>query len=363
MQPLTGWEEANGRCNLPGNTENIFMTVSSQSVPGETIPKFAPPGEGKITEALLARPPFMERVGELVPRRLKAEAKYRPNRENKGETAPVIWSRGVIMAMLRWGLKCAGIYERGQSNALDLRLVEKEIITDTLPEELSGFRILQLSDLHLPARFPRFAEKAASILDGVEVDLCVLTGDYRWGYYGSLDHLPVQIRQILAGVNSRYGTVACLGNHDILKVGEVLEGAKVPVLYNEGVAIVRNHATLWACGIDDPHNYGCDRLDRAVQDAPEGAFIVLLSHTPERISKAEKAGVSLYLTGHTHGGQIRLPMLGALSKNASCTWEQAMGLWRHGKMHGYTTTGLGTTDLPVRYNCPPEAVVITLRCG
>ncbi|NLV45058.1 MAG: metallophosphoesterase [Candidatus Hydrogenedentes bacterium] len=339
------------------------MTIPVKPIPAETNPVGVPPGGGLLTEGLLARPPFMERVGDLAPRRIKAEARFRPHLKNKQETSPVIWWRGLAMDLLRWGLTLAGLYERGKHNALDLRLVEKEIVVDTLPERLDGFRILQVSDIHLPARFPRFAEKAAAMLAGVEVDLCVLTGDYRWGYYGSLDHVPVQLGRILAGITSRWGTVACLGNHDILKVGEVLEAARIPVLYNEGAAIVQKDAVLWVCGIDDPHNYGCDRLDLAVRDAPEGAFIVLLSHTPERISKAEKAGVSLYLTGHTHGGQIRLPVLGALSKNASCTREQALGLWRHGKMQGYTTSGLGTTDLPVRYNCPPEAALITLRRG
>ncbi len=319
------------------------------------------PGAGLITETLLARPPILERAGDLVSKRLKGEDYYRPHRKDKDEMSPAIWWRGLSMGILRRFLVLAGLYERGLRNALDLSLSKREIIIETLPQDLAGFRILQVSDLHLPRRFPQFAAKVAALLDGVEVDLCVLTGDYRWGYYGSLDHVTAQLHQILSGVKSRYGTVACLGNHDIMAVGEALESAKIPVLFNEGTPIIQGNATLWVCGIDDPYAYGCDRLDLAVQDAPPDAFILLLSHTPDRIKKAEKAGVSLYLTGHTHGGQIRLPLVGALSKNAACTQEQAMGLWRHGNMHGYTTTGLGTTDLPVRFNCQPEAVILTLQ--
>ena len=333
------------------------MTVTTSN------PVPAPPGAGLLTEALLARQPVLVRAADFMARRLKGEARFRPHQQNKDELSPVIWWRGIGMEALRWALVLVGLYERGRQNAMDLRLVHRDIVMPNLPQDLSGFRILQLSDLHLPRLRPEFAAKAAALVVGVDVDLCVLTGDYRWGYYGPLDHIPEQLRQILSGISSRHGTVACMGNHDIMQVADVLESAGIPVLYNEGAAINAGRAVLWVCGIDDPHNYGCDRLDLAVQDAPEGAFILLLSHTPERISKAEKAGVSLYLTGHTHGGQIRLPLLGALSKNAACTREQAMGLWRHGDMQGYTTTGLGTTDLPVRYNCPPEAVILTLHRG
>ena len=326
-------------------------------------PESGPPGAGLLTERLLARPPITVRAAEFMSKRLKGEARFRPHQKNKDEMSPVIWWRGIAMDILRWGLMLAGLYERGKQNALDLQLVEREILIHALPQDLSGFRILQLSDLHLRRCYPKFADKAAALLAGVEVDLCVLTGDYRWGYYGPLDHVPKQLRSIMAGIKSRYGTVACMGNHDIMKVAEVLENSEIPILFNEGVSITPGRTSLWICGIDDPHNYGCDRLDLAVRDAPEDAFILLLAHTPERISEAEKAGVSLYLTGHTHGGQIRLPLLGALSKNAVCTREQAMGPWQYGKMHGYTSSGLGTTDLPVRFNCPPEAVILTLRCG
>ena len=284
-----------------------------------------PPAAGLITEALLARPHITERAGELAFKRLEVEAYYRPHRTDRDETAPVTWLRGLMMDVLRLGLKCTGLFQRGLSNALDLRLVEHDFVYEGLPEDLSGFRILQLSDLHLPGRFPRFAETAANLLRGTEVDLCVLNGDYRWGYYGPADHVAGQLRHILSGVRSRFGTVACLGNHDILAIAELLEASGIPILFNEGAALHVGDAVLWVCAIDDPHVFRCDRLDLALRDAPPDAFIVLLVHTPERIAQAEKAGASLYLAGHTHGGQIRLPLLGALSKmpgvRGSSPWE------------------------------------------
>ncbi len=310
---------------------------------------------------LLDRAPLPARAAEQIVQRRKAEAYYRPHRANRTETSPVTFWRGLGTFMIRAGLKTLGVYERGRSNALNMRIVEQPFHFVGLPQELDGFRILQISDLHLPRRFPAFAEKVASLVRGVEVDLCVLTGDYRYGYLGPTDHVPKQLHQILAGVNSRHGIAACLGNHDTAISAESMEIAGIPILFNEGVAIHEGGATLWLCGIDDPHNYGCDRIDMAVRDAPEGAFIILLAHTPERVREAADAGVSLYLTGHTHGGQIRLPWIGAVATNADCARKYIWGAWQWGAMSGYTTSGIGVTDVPVRYNCPPEVVVATLR--
>jgi uncharacterized protein len=337
------------------------MNVSVELTPKDTNDTFAPPAAGAITERLLARPPLTVRAAAFISKRRKGEARFRPGRQDKDETSPVVWWFGAIVLTIRLFLFFTRLYKRGNRNALNLHLIEREFAVEGLPEGLEGFRILQLSDLHLPRRFPEFAAKAASLLKGVTVDLCVLNGDYRWGYYGPIDHVPVQLRQILSGVKSHYGVVACLGNHDTLISAEALESAGIPVLFNEGTAIEKGNGTLWACGIDDPHIYKCDSLENALRDAPREAFILLLAHTHEKIREAEQAGVSLYLAGHTHGGQIRLPFIGALFSNASCAREHALGAWQYGKMHGYTTAGLGSTDLPIRFNCPPEAVVITLR--
>ena len=337
------------------------MSTKSESATSTAGNRPLPPCRGSLTDILISRPLITERASDLVVRRRQGEAVYRPNRQDKDESSPVIWHRGILMCLLRKCLMLAGLYRRGQRNALKLQLVEVDYVMETLPGALDGFRILQLSDLHLPRRFPQFAAKVAELLRGVEVDLCVLNGDYRWGYYGPVDHVPKQLTEILAGVKSRHGIVACLGNHDTIIMAEILEFAGIPVLFNEGIALEIGDAVLWVCGIDDPHIYKCDNLDDALRGAPEGAFILLLAHTPERIQEAAERGVSLYLAGHTHGGQIRLPLLGAISKNAKCSREQAMGLWRHEALYGYTSPGLGSTDLPVRFNCPPEATLITLR--
>jgi predicted MPP superfamily phosphohydrolase len=140
----------------------------------------------------------------------------------------------------------------------------------------------------------------------------------------------------------------------------------VQVLVNDSVEVGSGAQAIRVIGVDDPHYYGCDDLAAALADVPADAFKVLLAHSPEMYEEAAQAGIHLYLCGHTHAGQIRLrvPFTGRLFaplKNADCPREYADGAWRHRTMQGYTSAGLGSSLLPVRYNCPPEIVIIELR--
>jgi predicted MPP superfamily phosphohydrolase len=168
---------------------------------------------------------------------------------------------------------------------------------------------------------------------------------------------------MLDGMRIRIGAYAVLGNHDTLALAEAVEEVGLRVLFNEGVAVGVPGALLWLAGVDDPHFYRMDDLDAALRDAPPEAFRVLLAHTPECAAEAANKGVGLYLCGHTHGGQVRLPGLGPIMINARCPRRRALGHWQAGAMRGFTSAGLGTTDAPVRFGCPPEAVLFTLRSG
>lgn len=318
-------------------------------------------GADRFTARLLARPPLAIRAGEAAVSRQRIEADYRLGAEFKDETTPASPFLGMAVCVLRTALRVLGLYRRGVQNAQAYRLVRDTLVIPDLPADLDGFRILHISDFHLSSRFPELASAMGRVLDGVEVELAVLTGDYRFGYFGPTDYLPTQLRTILSGIHAPHGIVSVLGNHDTFAMGQLLEASGFPVLYNEGITLQAGRTTIWLCGIDEPHNFECDRVDAAVAGAPAGAYTILLAHTPERIREAEAQGVDLYLTGHTHGGQIRLPVLGALIKNANCDKDQVWGSWQYKRMTGYTTCGIGVTDVPVRFNCPPEAVLLTLR--
>ena len=305
--------------------------------------------------------PLATRAGELGARRRKKEVFVRGVGAGKDETATAGLFFGFLFYSIRFALMALGLYRRGIRNSRKLVLVHHDITVPKLPEALEGFRILHISDFHFPRRFPSFAEAVGKLLDGLQVDLCAVTGDYRYGYFGPADHVAAHLQMALQGVKSKHGIYATLGNHDHFATGELLEESGVSVLFNEGRRLQQNGCFLWVCGIDDPNYYKCDNLDAALCARPEDAFTILLVHTPERIMQAAEKGVALYLAGHTHGGQIRLPLLGAIVSNARCSRDQIWGPWRYEQMVGHTTSGIGATDVPVRYNCPPEAVVLTLR--
>lgn len=308
-----------------------------------------------------SRPKFSDRAGVQGKQRLRRERHVRGLEADKDETALAGFFFTCLIYAIRLTLIMLGIYRRGILNARQIQVVHRDIAIHGLPEALEGFRILHISDFHFPRRFPKFAETIGKILDGLEIDLCCVTGDYRYGYFGPADHIAPHLHTALQGVHSQHGVYAVLGNHDRLYTGELLEASGVPVLFNEGILLDHNDQPLWICGIDETHFYKCDDIDAALQDRPENAFSILLSHSPEDTQKAAAKGVSLYLAGHTHGGQIRLPFIGALIYNAHCNRNQVWGVWHINTMAGHTTAGIGATDVPVRYNCPPEAAVLTLK--
>jgi len=260
-------------------------------------------------------------------------------------------------------LKLCGLYERGRRNARTPGLTQLTFRYPNLPEDLDGLRILHLSDFHFSTNDTLFTESIVALLKGMDVDLCLMTGDYRYGHFGLQDKVHEHLHRVLTGIEARYGTFGVLGNHDLSDIVPGLRELGVRVLMNEGVLLTMGKAKLWIGGVDDPHKFRCDNLEDALAGAPDDAFKILLIHSPEKIPEAAQHGVDLYLCGHTHGGQVCLPIIGMVYPNARCPREYIKGVWKMGSMQGFTTRGLGTTDLPIRYHCPPEAAIITLRRG
>jgi uncharacterized protein len=272
------------------------------------------------------------------------------------------WYDRSLAAFLKTGLQLAGQYQRGVANALNpvIRHVRMEFAG--LPRGLEGYRILHLSDLHIDG-VEGLAEILAELLPSLPVDLCVLTGDYRFQMYGPCDAIYPRMRRVLKAVRSRHGMVGILGNHDCAEIAVALERAGVRMLINEALRIGSPADGLWVVGVDDSHYYDCADLAGALAGVPERAFRLLLAHSPEMYEEAAVADIDLYLTGHTHAGQIRLPLLGPLALHSACPRSYTKGRWIHAGMKGYTSSGLGCSLLPVRFGCPPEIAVIELRRG
>ena len=136
-----------------------------------------------------------------------------------------------------------------------------------------------------------------------------------------------------------------------------LEGMGVQLLMNEHIAITRNGQTLWLAGIDDPHYFRADNIEKACNEIPMDEPSILLSHTPESYKYAAYADMDAMLCGHTHGGQICLPGGKPVYCNATCPRTYCSGEWRYHNMAGYTSRGSGSSLVDARINCPPEITI------
>jgi predicted MPP superfamily phosphohydrolase len=264
-----------------------------------------------------------------------------------------------LLALFGVGLRLSGLYKRGVRNALDIKLKRIELKFENLPSEFDGYRILQLSDPHVDFLAGPL-DTALELISGEQVDLCVLTGDYRKRVSGPFEHILPTFEKLRAQSRALNGVYAILGNHDCADMAEAFEDLGIDVLINETRSLQRGEAQIHVTGTDDVHYYYTDAARAALETAPDG-FKIALIHSAELAEVAANAGFSLYLAGHTHGGQVCLPGGMPIITHMSCHRRYASGLWRHGSMTGYTTTGIGVSGLPVRFNTRGEVVLITLR--
>jgi len=278
----------------------------------------------------------------------------------EGRGAVHVENMDFLYPILRVLLQIVRLYERGQANARAPRVVVNPVPIPSLAPAYHGLRILHLSDLHLDG-LPGSGRRWAAAIRPLTFDLCLFSGDLRFQTYGDYAAALAELDDLLPALDCPHGVLGVLGNHDFLECAPPLERRGVRMLLNEAVCIRRAGAPLWIVGVDDAHFYGLDDLSRATRDIPPGEPRILLSHSPELVAEAGRHGINLMLSGHTHGGQIRLPGGFAPMLNISCSRRYGRGAWRYGELQGYTSAGLGCSGLDVRFNCPPEIVIHVLR--
>lgn len=266
------------------------------------------------------------------------------------------WFRHVVHRILRW----TGMLPRGERNALRPVVRELRFEFADLPPAFDGYRLLHLSDIHADG-LAGLADVICAEARRLPVDLCVMTGDYRFEIQGPCHNVYYNMERILGSISARRGVIGILGNHDFAEEADELEKMGVTMLVNQSLALREGDDEIWIVGVDDPHYYGCDDLAGAMREVPADAFKILLVHTPEIIPEAVSRGIHLYLCGHTHGGQMCLPWIGPLLVNANCPRRFTRGVWRSGGLQGYTSAGIGSSGVAARYNCPPEMTLIELR--
>jgi predicted MPP superfamily phosphohydrolase len=231
----------------------------------------------------------------------------------------------------------------------------------SLPSAFEGFKIAFMSDFHLyPFTKAETIHKAVALAHSFQPDLVLLGGDF---VYGSVEAI-FELAPILAGLNPKKGVFAVLGNHDHRKgartVTRALSGSGIEVLTNRGVTLQIGSETIYLAGIDSV-SAGQPSPSAAFQDRKKDVTSLVLVHEPDFIDQLiDQVPVDLQLSGHSHGGQVRLPLLGAIMLPE---WGQIYNLGRYqvGQAQLYTTRGIGMIGLPIRVNCTPEVTCITLQ--
>jgi predicted MPP superfamily phosphohydrolase len=256
-------------------------------------------------------------------------------------------------------LRFIGLYRRGIHNAMDLQVNEFIIHLENLPSAFDGFRIMLMADLHIDGKID-LVNKICDRASQINADICCFLGDYRakvmGDYHKTIDKMAQVVEKVT--ISECYGI---RGNHDSLPLIRLLSELGITMLINQTVSLERDGQCIYLLGVDDPHFYETDDLELVLNGIPEHSFKILLVHSPEIHWKAAKAGIDLYLCGHTHGGQICSKRYGPIIVNAHDSHLQARGFWRYEGMKGFTSTGIGTSAMPVRFNCPPEIAVLTLK--
>jgi uncharacterized protein len=268
------------------------------------------------------------------------------------------------------GLTAAALaFYTGEIARHEISLVTPTIPIRNLPPAFDGFRIAQISDIHYDEYTePWFVRRVVDRINALAPDLVAFTGDYI-----SFAPLPQSFAMhAMHRCAEALSKIACpqrfavMGNHDSYLgaplIAPILADVKIPLLVNEHVPIERSGQRLWLAGVHDPITHVPD-LDAAIPSHPD-APVILLSHGPDYADTvvAHPRGplVDLMLTGHSHGGQVRLPFLGAVHVPDGAR-KYIEGLFQVGGIQLYVNRGIGTVGLPIRLNCPPEITVFTLR--
>ncbi len=243
-----------------------------------------------------------------------------------------------------------------EANSLSLERVD--IYLKRLPKKLDGFKIIHLSDIHhSPFTGLEHIERVIKVANRLKPDIFVLTGDY-------VSHEREYIAPVAAALGrlkAKHGIYACLGNHDHWTdadlVTHLFRGEGINMLVNEGVRLETRRGSFWLAGVDD-YMVGKTDVAASLRGSFPDEMKLLLAHNPIIFREAARIGVDLTLSGHTHGGQIKMRKD---EKRILPRRKLKAGLHARRKAQIYITRGIGTVVVPMRYQCPPEISLLELR--
>lgn len=277
---------------------------------------------------------------------------------------PGLWLFGAVQLLgtlsYVWGLAI---------EPLRLSLTRLEVDVDEWPASAPALRLLHISDIHLE-RLGRREERLLALAEAARPDLIVLTGDYL-NLSNNRDPVAIdQVRSLLTRLHAPLGVFAVLGSPpaDVRDVAPFhFENSHIQLLRRDVVELdLGEGRSLAFLGLDCTHDldYDGEVLRRLVKLAPPQTPRVMLYHSPELMPVAQHLGLRLYLCGHTHGGQLRLPLYGAVVTSSSTGKRYEMGRYDENGTTQYVSRGIGLEGLSVprmRLLCPPEMTLVTLR--
>ncbi|MDL2224892.1 metallophosphoesterase [Eubacteriales bacterium OttesenSCG-928-M02] len=260
-----------------------------------------------------------------------------------------------------------------------LMVTNYTIVDDALPPEMDGLTIVQISDLHNKS-FGSNQKRLLSAIQEAQPDIILLTGDLIDRRRKGMDHALSLVSQAIEIAPVYYIT----GNHEegsseYPRLKAELQSLGVIMLDNRSVPYVKNGAEITLAGIHDPARmdttsfsrseeqsahkaYAAQCLEAAMANVPSNAYTILLAHRPSYFHLYQEKGASLVFSGHAHGGQIRIPFLGALlSPDEGFFPKYTAGVYQEGDSTLVVSRGLGNSIIPIRIHNRPELVVVTLR--
>jgi len=250
----------------------------------------------------------------------------------------------------------------------ELKVEAREIHLRRLPSAFDGFRLVQISDIHFGELMsPEHLRRIVDAVNAQRPDLVALTGDFVTAtFHGQRIQDARQAwpcAQFLREIKARYGQIAVMGNHDCDTnadvVSEALAASQIQVLRNRSLPIEAEGARFWLVGLDDVL-VGKPDPEAMLNGVPAGECVVAAVHEPDCADRMKTYPIDLQISGHSHGGQIRFPLLGPLYLPPGGK-KYPLGYYNLGSLQLYTNRGVGVIHVPVRFRCPPELTVFTLR--
>jgi predicted MPP superfamily phosphohydrolase len=246
-----------------------------------------------------------------------------------------------------------------------LVLRQETIQINQWPNELNGLRIAIISDIHVGSRFidqdkVRFIVERTNEL---HPDMVVILGDYIHGGRNSAAVYPETFAPTLGGLKAPLGVYSVLGNHDWWwngnRVREALDANGIKVLDDEVVELQHRGRSFWLAGLADLWTRP-QHIDKTIAKVPAGELIIAMTHNPDIFPRVPQR-VSLLLAGHTHGGQVQIPIIGSVVQASDYGVRYLSGHVFEQNHHLFVTTGVGTSIVPVRFSVPPEIVLLTVK--